>query len=153
MKLTFGWGVLKDLLAEPNVRDLVLGYYEELSPLQGVAKLDPNWPAMFQAENDGIFCVWTARVNSTLAGFIAFHLLYHMNYRSTLFAMDAGHFLAPAFRDKGRIGYRMWRTVEPALRAKGVKIVMAHDNAVRALLPFFLALDYEPRSTMFWKAL
>ena len=151
--LRFGWGSLPALLEEPNVRDLVRAYYDELSPLKEIVLPDPNWPAMIQAEKDGVFCVWTARVNGTLAGFVIFHLLYHLNYRSTLFAMDAGHFLAPAFRNRGRIGYRMWRTVEPALREKGVKVVMAHDNAVRALMPFFLALDYEPRSTLFWKAL
>jgi hypothetical protein len=152
-KLRFGWEPIKVLLAEPNVRDLIVAYYEELSPLKGIAKLDPNWEGMVQAEKDGVFCVWTARVDQTLAGFITFHLLYHMHYRNTLFAQDAGHFLAPLFRDKGRIGYRMWKTVEPALRVRGAKIIMAHDNAYRPLMPFFLALDYEPRSTMFWKAL
>jgi hypothetical protein len=93
------------------------------------------------------------RLNSTFIGFAAFHLLCHLNYPTTLFAIDAGHFLSPAFRDKGRIGFRMWRTVEPALKERGAKIIMAHDNMVHPLLPFFLALGYEPQSTLFWKVL
>ncbi len=152
-RLTFQFEPLKKLLAEPNVRDLITAFYEELSPVKGVCRLNPNWEAMLQGERDEVFCFWTARYNATLVGFISFHLLFHLNYRDTLFAMDAGHFLAPAFRGKGRIGYRMWKSVEPALRARGAKIIMAHDNVAHSLMPFFLALDYEPRSTMFWKVI
>ena len=153
LRLSFRFEPLEKLLREPNLRDLVTAYYEELSPLKGVCTLNPNWEAMLQGDRDGVFCFWAARYNGTFIGFISFHLLFHLNYRDTLFAMDAGHFLAPAFRGKGRIGYRMWKTAEVALRERGAKVIMAHDNIIHSLMPFFLALDYEPRSTMFWKAM
>jgi hypothetical protein len=152
-RITYRWEPLEKLLEEPNVRDLILGYWEELSPLKTIARLDPDWADMIAREKAGRFCVWTARVNGTLAGFVSFHLVPHLNYRSTLFAMDAGHFLSPAFRDKGRLGFRMWRTAEAALKQKGVAVAVVHDNAKRPLMPFFLALGYEPRSTLFWKEL
>ena len=121
--------------------------------MKGVIPLDPNFASMIGGEKSGIIVTWTARVGPTLAGFICFHLLYHLNYRTVRFAMETGHFLAPQFRAKGRIGFRMWRTAEVALEERGARVIMAHDNAERPLMPFFLALGYDPRSTIFWKIL
>ncbi len=152
-RIRYGWEPLKAVLAEPNVTDLILAYNEELNPLPDVVRVDPDWPELLRRNEAGVFRVWAAHVEGTLAGFITFHIMPHLSFRSTLMALDAGHFLHPAFRGKGRIGFGMWRSVEPALRDLGVKVVLAHDNGARPLLPFFLALEYEPVSTVFWKAL
>lgn len=149
----FGEEKLAALLKEPNIGDLIAAYWEELSPMKGVAPLNPDWASMIEREKRGEFFVWAARADKTLIGFIAFHVVNHLNYRDTLFAIDAGHFLDASTRGNGQIGFRMWRTAEAALRKKNVRVIMAHDNAARPLLPFFLALGFEPRSTIFWKAL
>jgi hypothetical protein len=70
------------------------------------------------------------------------------------FAFDAGHYLAPAFRDmQARLGFRMWRTAEIALRKMGVRFVMSHDNISRPLMPFFVGLGYAPLGGLYLKAL
>lgn len=152
-RFRFGWGKLRDLLGEANLPDLIREYWEELSPVKQAAPLDPDWPGMLALEDAGQLKIWTARAERTLVGFIGFQVFPHMHHRSTLFAFDVGHFLSPEFRDNGRLGFRMWRTAETALKAEGVKVIMAHDNADRPLLPFFLALGYEPRSTLFMKVI
>lgn len=146
-RITYQWETLEKLLAEPNVRDLIVGYWGELSPVKHIP-LDIDWSRLLRYEAEFIYRVWTARVNGTLAGFVSFYVQPHIYYRNTLFAVDGGHFLSPAFRDKGRIGWHMWRSAGIAMKEAGVKVVMLHDNAKRPLMPFFLALGAEPLSTM-----
>jgi hypothetical protein len=47
----------------------------------------------------------------------------------------------------------MWKSSEAALRDLGVKVIVAHDNSIHPLMPLMLALDYEPRGTLFYKEL
>ena len=151
-KLTFGFERLSILLKEPNIRDLLTSYWQELTPLTG-HRLDIDWARLLKHEEQGIYRIWTARVNGTLAGFAAFYVQTHVYHKTLLFAVDGGHYLSPAFRNNGRLGYRMWKTVISALKEDGVKVIMAHDNARRPLMPFFLSLGLEPLSTMWIGAL
>lgn len=149
MKIACAWSPLAEVLAEPNLPDLIRSYWEELSPHPALV-CDPDWPLMLTMEAEGRFKVWTCRVDGTLAGFIAFHFMTHIAYRSTVLAIDAGHYLGSAWRNRGRIGYNMWRSVKPALKAEGAVLAMLHDNAARPLMPFFLSLGAEPFSTIYW---
>ena len=147
-KLSFGWEKLEVLLSEPNVRDTILGYWEELSPIKGLP-LDINWPQLFEWERRFIYRVWAARVNGTLAGFITFLVQPHVFHQHTLFAVDYGHFLAPEFRDTASmVGARMWRAARAGLKEAGVEISFLHDNAKRPLSPFFLGIGARPFSAM-----
>ncbi len=148
-KLTCGWEKLAVLLAEANALDLISEYWEELSLLEGIP-FDVDWDRMARGEAAGVFKIWAARVNGTLAGFASFWIEPYIFARTTVFAIDGGHFLSPAFRDKGRVGYRMWTSLGVGLKAEGVKMALLHDNTARALMPFFLAIGAEPRSTWFW---
>ncbi len=146
-RVTFGWESLEVLLQEPNTRELLTQYWSELSPIKHIP-LDIDWPRLFEWERDGIYRIWAARVDGTLAGFVAFYVQPHVYYRAVLFAVDGGYFIAPAFRGSGRVGFRLWSTAKTALKAEGVRVVMAHDNAHRPLMPFFLSLGLEPISCM-----
>ena len=145
-KLDLGWERLEFLLKEPGIRDLITDYWLELSPLR--LPLDIDWTRLLRHEAEGIYRIWTARVNGTLAGFAAFYVQPHMYHRSVLAGIDAGHYLSPVFRDKGMVGWRMWRSALKALKEEGVSFVMTHDNSRRPLMPFFLALGLEPLSTI-----
>ena len=146
-KSKFGWERLETLLSEPNIRELLTQYWSELSPIKHIP-LDIDWPRLLDWERQGIYRVWAARVDGTLAGFAAFYVQPHVYHRGTIIAVDGGHYLAPAFRDKGMLGWRMWRSLKAEFQREGVQVGMLHDNAVRPLMPFFLALGAEPLSTM-----
>ena len=149
-RVRFGWETLAVLLEEPNVRELITDYWRELWPFPDIP-VEVDWPRLLGHEAAGIYKVWTARVNGTLAGFVSFYVQPHIMSRNVVMAIDGGHFLAPAFRNRhDRLGWRMWRTAKAALKAEGVKVWQNHDNAARPLMPFFLALDMEPRSVIFW---
>lgn len=148
MKASFGWESLETILAEPNVRELLTSYWRELSPVKHLP-LDIDWPRLLEWERQFLFRVWVARVDGTLAGFITFLVQTHFLMKTTLVAVDHGHYLAPAFRNSNaRVGWRMWSSAKAALIEQGVKVIYAHDNARRPLMPFFLALGFEPLSTM-----
>lgn len=153
-KSVYGWEKLAIVLAEPNARDMIRAYVEELSPIKHIAAVDPDWRRLQRDEAAGIYRLWTARVEGTLAGYISFNVMEHPSYRGVLFAFDAGHYLSAPFRDTpGRIGYRMWTTVAPALKTLGVQVIMSHDNMARPLVPFMLSLGYEPRGLLYTKVL
>lgn len=133
--------------------DLISAYWAEMSPIQEVAPLDPDWDLMRRREAEGAYGIWACRAGKTLAGFIAFHLITHLDCRGTVCAIDAAHYLSPEFRSSDRLWFRMWRSAEPALKAKGAQIVMAHDSARRPLLAPFLALGYTPQAVVYWKAI
>ena len=146
-KVSFGWESLEVILAEPNVRELLGQYWEELSPIKHIP-LDVDWPRLIEWERQFLFRVWTARVDGTLAGFITWLIQTHHLHKTTLFAVDQGHYVAPAFRDKGMVGMRMWRGAKVALKQAGCEFAMIHDNALRPLSPFFLAIGARPFSSM-----
>ena len=152
-EIAFTWEPVAELLKEANLRDLIAEYWEELSPHKERLQLAVDYEKMMAWEQVGIYRVWTARAEGVLAGFIGFQIVPHLNYRHTLFAFDMGHYLSPAYRGKGWAGIKMWATACEALKTLGVKVVIAHDNSVRPLDSFFGRLGFEPRSTLFWKAL
>lgn len=154
MKTVFGWENCATIFAEPNIVDLIREYWEELSPFKGHIPLAPDFKRMLELERVGYFRVWVARTEAgLLIGFIGWTITPHLAYRTTLFAHDAGHYLTPAYRDKGWIGVKMWATSLAALKKLGVKVVDAHDNALRPLTPLFKRLGFEVMSTRFWKIL
>jgi hypothetical protein len=146
-KVVCGWESLETILAEPNIRELLTGYWRELSPIKHIP-LDIDWPRIFAWEREFLFRVWTCRVDGTLAGFITFLVQPHFLHKTTLTAVDHGHYLAPAFRGNGMVGMRMWRSAERALKELGVQMAFIHDNALRPLSPFFLAIGARPFSSM-----
>ena len=86
-KLSFGWERLEFLLKEPNLRDLLTAYWQELSVIKHLP-LDIDWAHFLEQERAGIYRIWTARVNGTFAGFVSFYVKTHPYYRSVLMAVD-----------------------------------------------------------------
>lgn len=148
----FGWEPLKSFLAEPNARDIVAAYHGEL---WGEARVPcaPDWDRRQAMEDAFQYRLWTARVDETLAGFIEFQVAPTLNASTTLFAIDVGHFILPAFRGNARLGHRMWASAMRALEELGVGVVMAHDNMTHPLMPFFLSLGMRPTGITFMKVL
>jgi L-amino acid N-acyltransferase YncA len=150
---TYGWEPVWKILGEPNIAELIGDYWEELSPIKEVAPLAPDFDRMMTLDHAGLFKAWCARSEGgLLLGFIGFYVMPHLNYRHTLFAFDNGHYLHPDHRG-GWTGVHMWRGACDALRELGVKVVIAHDNALRPLEPLFKRLGFQPRGALYWRAL
>lgn len=152
--LSFGWETVRAILDEPNLRELIVSYWQELSPIKETAALDPDFDRMLWLEKQGLFRVWAARNESgTLIGFIEFQIMPHLNYKSTLFAFDMGHFLDPVYRGEGWVGVKMWRSALCALKDLDVKVCIAHDSVTHSLEAFWLRLGFEKQSDVYWRVL
>jgi len=152
LKISCRWSPLAEVLAEPNAGDMIRAYSDELSPLDEPA--DPDWHAMAAMEARGEYRIWACHVEGTLAGYIAFLIQPHLDYKGLLFAFTPQHYLSSAFRDKHELlGWRMWKSAMPALRELGVRFLMSHDSSKRSLLPFMLALDARPIGCVYLKEL
>lgn len=154
--MTFGWVPLREALAAPNIKTLIAEYYESLTPesIKAVAPCDPDWSRMIALEDAGIFRCWCARDGAVIVGFVQFHLVHHLSFKGNLFALDSGHYLDPSLCENAAWVYvKLWRTVEPALRELGVKVILAHDNRLQPMESFFRRLGYEARATNYCKVL
>jgi hypothetical protein len=151
-RTTFGWEPLKTVLAEPNFRDLAQAYHRELWGEDRVP-CAPDWARRQAMEDAGIYKLWVARVGPTLAGGIEWQIAPTLNAMTTMFAIDCGYYVIPAFRDDARFGWRMWKTALLALKGLGVTVVMSHDNIRHPLMPFFLGLGFKPMGTIYQKVL
>lgn len=151
-RTSYGWESIKDLLEEPNFRDIVRSYHGELWGERGIP-CDPDWLKRIAMQEAGTYRAWTARVDGTWAAFIEWQIMPTLNAKGTLFAIDAGHYVSPTFRDNNRLGYRLWSTAFAALQREGVKVVMSHDNIKRPLMPFMLSLGMRPVGVMYYKVL
>lgn len=149
--LIFGWEPLDDLLAEPNVRELLLLQYEEFGGLREDIPLDPDIGRMREAEKLGVFRLWAARRDGRLVGFIEWHISPTFHHRSTLYAIDGGHFVHP---DEGAWTWlRMWRAALAALLELGCRVVLAHDNPHRPLDRAFDRLGFQPAGSLYVRTL
>lgn len=151
--VSFGWEPVDQLLKEAGTQDIIKAMWEELGPLKEGVPLDVDYARKSALEKGGAYRVWVARKDGVIAGFIEFQLVNHLNYKSTLFAFDQGHYLSPAYRGKDWAGIKMWESACDALRQLGVKVVIAHDNAVLPLNAFFARMGFSLRGALFAKVL
>jgi len=114
MHVSFQWETLDALLEEPNFRDMIAEWWEEMSPLKVRQVVD--WAAMAAENHAGYLHIWTARVDKTLAGFVRFYVLRPPEHSNALFAHERGYYLSPLFRDKARIAWRLFRSARTALK-------------------------------------
>jgi hypothetical protein len=152
LPITFGWASVTDLLDEPNLRELAREQHEEFGGLPDTIPLDVDVEKMLALEKLGVFKVWTARQDDLLIGFIEFHVSPTLHHRTTLFAIDGGHYLLPEFRDIF-VHIKMWRSALTALQGMGVAAVLAHDNPRRPLGAFFRRLGFDPGGSLYFKVL
>jgi hypothetical protein len=136
---------VRDLLAEPNARELVLDQHDELMGLP--LPLEPDVGRMTAGEERGVYKIWSCRRDGLLIGFIEFHISPTFHHRSTLFGIDGGHYTHPSFCTAWQ-HLRMWRSGIEALKALGVKVVLAHDG-LRPMDAFFKRLGFQPAGQMY----
>ena len=97
-------------------------HYEELSVTK-TFPLDPDWDAYKKTEEENRVFVVTCRKDGELVGYIIYFIVYNIHYRTMIMAVEDIYYLAKAER-KGRVGIKLFKFAEQALKAIGVNRVV-----------------------------
>lgn len=122
--IRYGWQKLAEVIAAPNLSELIQAQSDELSVFKDYPlAIDFDW--MLYEEQAGHFRAFTARDGKTLAGWVAFVLAPYTHHRDTLFAKVDNYFLDPRYRH-GQTGLNLLRRAFAAIEAAGAEIIIVH---------------------------
>jgi hypothetical protein len=147
--LTYGFEFVEHIRKDPDLKTILKAWEDNFISF---LPPDPNWDRMERAEKAGCYAIWVARKGRRLVGFIEWHLGPTFHQKSTMYAIDGGHFVTP--EHCGTFDWlRMWRLAMEALRELGVQVVIAHDSPARPLNVVFTRLGFAYSGQQFVRAL
>jgi hypothetical protein len=144
---SYQWEKLRDLLREPNVRELIAEHWEESGVDKDECPLAIDWDRYILLEYEGKFRVLTARKDGALVGYMSWFLERPPDYKTTLHGIQGpwnrAGLLAPSL---------------VALKELGVKRVVGHDKLHVAasrgsLAPAFERAGFRETERVWYKVL
>lgn len=113
---------------------------------------EPDWDTYkFIAEKGGLRLI-TVRADDELVGYMVFIVRPHMHYKSCLTASEDLYYLRKDMR-QGRIGLRMFKYAEEALKRIGVQRINVHTKVHMDNSRLLEYLGYECTDKLFVKML
>lgn len=89
--------------------------------------LEPNIDLYGVAEKQGVFKLFTARIDNELVGYAAFMISNGLHNASAVVAIQDVLYVKPAHR-KSRVGYKLIQFCDDQLREIGIDIVYHHTK-------------------------
>ena len=120
MAITYQEEKFSSILDE--VKPVLQKHYEEISASKQF-RLNPNYVAYFQLQDQGLLTVVTCRDEGKLVGYIAFFVMPHMHYLDCKTANEDLYFILPEYR-KGMTGIKLFKKAEEILKQKGVQRII-----------------------------
>jgi hypothetical protein len=139
------WELLKDVLREPNLRELILEHFEESGVDHNECPLDVDFDMLLQLETKGILKLITGRVDGCLAGYMIWYLNLPLDFKTTLHAIQG----------PWNMGALLEKSI-PGLREMGVKRIVAHlKTHVRkgSLVAFYERLGFRETERVYYKVI
>lgn len=107
---------------EEECQELINLHWEEIALNKNKIKLNPDWEAYYEAEQQGKFKVFTARDSGKLVGYFAVFISTNPHYKDHLFASNDVIYLHKDFR-KGFTGVKLIKFAEKCLKEDGVSVL------------------------------
>jgi len=126
---------LADVIQE--IQELLVLNYKEVELDQDIIKLNPDWDAYQQAENNNILKGFTARKEGKLIGYFVAMVTKHIHYKDHIFAGNDVLFIHPDFR-KGFTAMNLIKFAEKCLTEDGVTVLTINTKCDK---PFDVLLD------------
>lgn len=126
-------------------------HYEELCVTKEFP-LEPDYEQYRALGKAGMLRTITCRVDGKLIGYIAFIVQPHLHYKSCRTAFEDLYFLKKEYR-KGRVGIRMFKYAEQALKQHGVNRIIMHTKVHLDNSRLFEYLGYKHTDKLFTKIL
>lgn len=125
-------------------------HWQEIALDRQKIKLEPDVQTFQMLEDAGQLVIVTVRNDSQLVGYHVSLVRSHLHYKSSLTAYVDMYFLHPDYRG-GMAGYKMFKFVEKALRARGVDRIYSGTKLHKDMGRLFERLGYSETERLFVK--
>jgi hypothetical protein len=134
------------------IQPLLLQNWRETALDHDRIPLDPDFSVYSKADLAGTLHITAAWDGEHLAGYFILFVIAHPHYKSTKFALMDVYFLEPKYR-KAANGLRLIAHAEVALKAKGVKEIIANTKVKLDMSGLFTRLGWRFTARVYTKLL
>lgn len=135
-----------------EIKNLITKHWEEIALNKEVIKLNPDWDAYAQLEDNGCLKIFTARSDNLLIGYFVVIVRKHIHYKDHLFAANDILFLLEDYR-KGRIGLKLIVFAENCLKEDGVSVLVINTKCHKPFDSLLEHLEYTHIENIYSKLL
>ena len=115
---------------EKDIKPLLQDHWEEVAVNKSVIKMNPDWDAYHNLEDNGALKIFTARSDEDLIGYFVVLLRNHIHYKDHIFAANDVLFLKQEYR-KGLTGANLMKFAEKCLKEDGVSVLVVNTKRHR----------------------
>jgi GNAT superfamily N-acetyltransferase len=126
---------------EEECQELIRLHWEEIALNKAKIRLNPDWESYYEAEKQGKFKVFTARLSGTLVGYFAVFIGSNPHYKDHLFAANDVIYLHKDFR-KGMTGVKLIKFAEACLKQDGVSVLSINTKTHQPFDPILSRLGF-----------
>lgn len=112
---------------EKDIKPLLEDHWEEVAVNKSMIKMNPDWDAYHNLENNGALKIFTARSEDQLIGYFVVLLRNHIHYKDHIFAANDVLFLKQEYR-KGFTGAKLMKFAEKCLKEDGVSVLVVNTK-------------------------
>lgn len=112
---------------EKDIKPLLQDHWEEIAVNKSVIKMNPDWDAYHNLEDNGALKIFTARSDDTLIGYFVVLIRNHIHYKDHIFAANDVLFLKQEYR-KGLTGPKLMKFAEKCLKEDGVSVLVVNTK-------------------------
>ena len=112
---------------EKDIKPLLQDHWEEIAVNKSVIKMNPDWEAYHNLEDNGALKIFTARSDDTLIGYFVVLIRNHIHYKDHIFAANDVLFLKQEHR-KGLTGAKLMKFAEKCLKDDGVSVLVVNTK-------------------------
>lgn len=135
-----------------EIQPLLIRNWQETALDHAEIQLDPDYDLYAKADCERRLSVVTARADGRLVGYFINFVVPHPHYKSTLFGLMDVFFLEKEHRNAAN-GLRLFLETEKALRALGVKEVVANSKMRNDVSILFERLGWRKTAITYTKLL
>ena len=137
---------------EKDAKDLLQAHWEEIALNKHAIKLNPDWEAYYELEDQDMLKVFTARSDGKLVGYFVVICRKHLHYKDNLFAFNDVLYLSQEYR-KGMTGPKLMKFAEKCLKEDGVDVLVVNTKRHKPFDQLLVWLGYKHAENIYTKLL
>ena len=138
--------------AYEEAKPLIFNHWEEIALNQDSIKLNPDFEAYQNLEDQGRLHIYTAREGDKLVGYFAVIAIEHLHYKDHIFAHNDVIYVDPEYR-KGFTAWRLIKFAEQQLTLSGVSVMMINIKRHKPFDKLLQRLNFKETESIYSKRL